>query len=248
MSQDQSQKAWFEEWFDTPFYHSLYQSRDEREAMAFIDRILEHFPLKTSSRILDLACGKGRHSKHLHTRGYEVLGVDLSENSITSAQKWTSQTLNFKVGDMREPQGHLEFDAVFNLFTSFGYFETPEDNIRTLESIHLSLKPNGLLIIDFMNAHKAVQHLQPHYELQRGGIDFAISKSIENQIISKKIDFIHQGIPYHFEERVQLLDLPDFQKYFEKTQFTIINIFGDYQLHGYEPEVSDRLILVARKL
>ena len=87
---------------------------------------------------------------------------------------------------MREPQAFNQFDAVFNLFTSFGYFETEDENLKTLDSIFQSLKPGGLLVIDFFNTQKVLSNLIPKVSEKRGGIEFLISKSLENKIISKK--------------------------------------------------------------
>lgn len=243
-----SSAAWFESWFDTPYYYALYQSRNEEEAARFIDRLLEVLALPADSYVMDLACGKGRHSRYLAQRGLRVLGVDLSPNAIEQAKVSTSDRLHFQVGDMREPQGNSEFDVVFNLFTSFGYFEKSEDNIQTLKAIRQALKPGGRLLIDFMNAEKARNTLQNEYHLERCGIAFHIHKAIEGNIISKKISFSREGQRHQFEERVQLLTLADFQQYFTQTGFHLDQTFGDYQLNPFDPLQSDRLILLARKI
>jgi len=246
MPSERSQ-SWFENWFDTPFYHALYKSRDENEAARFLELLLQKLNLPEGARVLDLACGKGRHSQFLNQKGYQVLGVDLSENSISKAKELEGEHLHFRVGDMRLPQGNQEFDAVFNLFTSFGYFESSAENLKTLHSVWQSLKPGGLLVIDFMNSEKAIRTLQPEYRLARSGIEFFITKSIENEIISKKIRFSESGKDYEFEERVQLLTLKDFEAYFSETGFQILQIFGDYSLNPFDSQESDRLILIGQK-
>lgn len=240
--------AWFESWFDTPYYYALYQSRNEEEAARFIDRLVSWMALPADAKVMDLACGKGRHSRYLAQAGFRVLGIDLSPNAIEQARTSSSERLHFQVGDMREPQGTAEFDVVFNLFTSFGYFEKSDDNIQTLKAIHQALKPGGRLLIDFMNAEKARRNLQNEYHLERSGIAFHIRKSIEGNIISKKIEFTREGQIHQFEERVQLLSLADFRQYFHQTGFQLEQTFGDYQLHPFEPLESDRLILLARKI
>lgn len=242
-----SSPLWFEHWFDSHYYHALYTSRDEKEADHFLSQLLEKIHIPKGAKILDLACGKGRHARFLNQSGYDVLGVDLSENSIHAAKKMENEHLHFKTGDMREPQGLAEFDVVLNLFTSFGYFESASENIRTLEAIHQSLKPNGLLVIDFMNSEKAIQTLQPEHHIKREGIEFFITKTIENQIISKKISFTDNHINHAFEERVQLLTLTDFRHYFDQTGFKELDHFGDYHLQPFDSQHSDRLILVAQK-
>lgn len=239
---------WFEDWFDSDYYHILYKHRDQPEANHIITNLLKTLDLKPGSKVLDLACGKGRHSVFLNECGFDVTGVDLSANSIHQAKAFENERLHFKVGDMREPQGEEEFDAVFNLFTSFGYFESGEENLKTLWSIHQSLKPGGKLVIDFMNSTKAIANLLPAYSLERGGIAFKIKKSIENQVISKKIYFSDMGKDWAFEERVQALELTDFLHYFYKSGFGMPQVFGDYRLLPYNAMSSERMIFVVQRL
>ena len=142
-----SNKDWFVDWFDTPYYHILYQNRNDLEAKKFIQTLMGHLKLPKSSKILDLACGKGRHSKTLNELGYDVLGVDLSENSINEAKRLSNDTLSFRVHDMREVLVGTKFDAIFNLFTSFGYFDSNKENERMCASIAQMLLPLSLIHI-----------------------------------------------------------------------------------------------------
>ncbi len=80
-------KEWFASWFDSPFYHILYKNRDDEEAQQFISNLIQHIHLKKNAKVMDLACGKGRHARMLHQEGLRVLGVDLSPNSISAAKK-----------------------------------------------------------------------------------------------------------------------------------------------------------------
>lgn len=243
-----AKSEWFKDWFDSEFYHILYTNRDQHEADVFISNLLQVLAIQPGAKVLDLACGKGRHSLFLNQLGYDVLGVDLSCNSIGQAHVFENEHLHFQVGDMREPQGAAEFAAVFNLFTSFGYFESAAENLKTLNAIHQSLIPKGYLVIDFMNSTKAIANLVPHYTLERKGVSFTIEKSIENQVISKRISFLNSGKPYFFEERVQALELPDFERYFHQTGFQIQAVFGDYLLSPFDVKASDRMIFVARRI
>lgn len=145
-----STQSWFSSWFDTPYYHILYKDRDDEEAGRFVQNLIRFLELKKGASILDLACGKGRHAMYLNELGYQVTGADLSKNSILCAKRFQNETLRFERHDMREPFGE-KFDAVFNLFTSFGYFDNKEDNLRTVNAIKENLKPNGFAVIDFMN-------------------------------------------------------------------------------------------------
>ena len=135
---DMDKTTWYASWFDTPFYHILYKDRDYSEAQEFMKTLTEYLNIPEKGKILDLACGKGRHSVFLNKLGYDVTGADLSKNSISHAKQFENENLNFKVHDMCLPFGE-EFDAVFNLFTSFGYFENEADNLATVSYTHLTL-------------------------------------------------------------------------------------------------------------
>lgn len=234
---------WFASWFDTPYYHTLYKNRDEKEARQFVINLVEHLELDKPNHILDLACGRGRHSVTLNELGYNVLGVDLSAESIASASKNKSNTLNFSVHDMRTVIEGEQFGAIFNLFTSFGYFDEQTDNEKVLKCINENLKPNGILVIDFMNEHKVVSNLVKKEEKTVQEIKFIINRRTTEKHIYKKIQFLE----YEFEERVQRINLKDFIKLFEKTGFKVKNVFGNFNLNEFNAELSDRLILVAEK-
>jgi len=151
---------WFESWFDTEYYHILYKERNDEEAQLLMDNLTQYLNLPEEARILDLACGKGRHAIYLNSLGYDVTGIDLSENSITEASAYANEKLHFKVHDMRETCDE-KYDAIFNLFTSFGYFDEDDDNLKTLKAIHNSLTETGFAVIDFMNADYVIDNLVP---------------------------------------------------------------------------------------
>src|SRR4051812_27347081 len=95
--------TWFKDWFNSPYYHILYKKRDDKEAQGFMDALAKHLQLNASYKIWDLACGKGRHSIYLNSKGLNVIGTDLSENSIKEALKHSNETLEFYKHDMRTP-------------------------------------------------------------------------------------------------------------------------------------------------
>ena len=144
-------KDWFTEWFDTPFYHQLYKSRNYAEAPFFIDNLEKTLHFKQSDAFLDLACGKGRHSIYLNSKGYDVTGIDLSQNNIEAANQSQNKHLHFFVHDMRETFRPNSFDFVLNLFTSFGYFEDNYDNFRAIKAISENLKSGGKLVLDYIH-------------------------------------------------------------------------------------------------
>ena len=236
-------KMWYSSWFDTPYYHILYKERNYREAQIFMDNLTHYLNLPEKAKVLDLACGKGRHSIYLNQLGFDVLGADLSENSIAEANKNANDTLHFKVHDMREPFEE-KYDAIFNLFTSFGYFENDKDNLTTLKAIKASLSEYGFAAIDFMNVNQVVNTLVPEEIKVVDEIEFHIKRYLKDGHIYKEIDFEDKGQKFHFTEMVKALTLQDFELLMEEAGIYLLDIFGDYKLKKFHKTESERLIMI----
>lgn len=238
---------WYKNWFDSPYYHLLYQHRDDSEAERFITNLVHYCKFQSNARILDLACGKGRHSFMLWKHGFTVTGMDLSANSIADASKEKHERLNFIVQDMRESFGKEKYDVVVNLFTSFGYFEKTDDDLKVLKNIALSLTKGGLLILDYLNSDKIKLCIAPSGNALVNGIDFKWTKKIEGDFVVKKIEFSDNGSNHVYEERVKLISKAWFEKALMDTGFKIETVLGNYDLAPFTAD-SDRLILLARKI
>lgn len=186
---------------------------------------------------------KGRHSIYLNQLGFDVIGADLSENSIASASKNENDTLHFVVHDMRLPFEN-KFEAIFNLFTSFGYFENEEDNLATLLAIKNSLSEYGFAVIDFMNVQHVLDNLVPEEIKTVENIDFHIKRYYSDGHIYKEIDFEDNGEKYHFTERVRALTIENFQEMMDEAGIFLLDIFGDYKLKKFHKKESERLIMI----
>lgn len=240
-------KEWFETWFDTHYYHLLYCERDHEEAKAFIHALADEIHLPKGVKVLDLACGKGRHAVTLHDLGLNVMGVDLSSSSIEEAKKKAGPGLDFMVHDMRDPIQNEEYFAVFNLFTSFGYFDSLEENLKVLRSVHTMLEEGGYFVLDFMNSSKVVNDLVPKETKVIEGITFDIERNYNQSHITKCIRFNDKGEEFYFQERVQALTPSDFYTLLKTTNFKVLNTFGDHKLNAFNEKTSDRFIIVAQK-
>ena len=241
------QKEWFSSWFDTPYYHTLYKNRDYEEASLFIDNVSNFLKIKQSTVCWDLCCGKGRHSIYLNKKGFRVIGTDLSEQSICEANESANETLEFYQHDMRKLFRTNYFEVVFNLITSFGYFERREDDLHVFDSVQKALKSNGLFVFDYLNSEYVKSMIVERDSKTIDGITFNISKKIENNTIIKSIDFTDKGELFHFEERVKLFDKTYFEGLAKECNLTILNTFGNYQLQEFDVNISPRLILVLQK-
>lgn len=241
-------KEWFASWFDTPFYHILYQNRDFDEAEKFINQLLTFLNPPQESKILDLACGKGRHAYFMAKQNYLVEGADLSPESIEHAREhYKMDNLSFKVHDMREPYDSHDFNYVFNFFTSFGYFDSLEDNKRVIQAMEGALCSGGTLVIDFMNASRTIANLVNEEQKEMSGLVFNLERKHENGCIVKDIRFSYKEEDYHYQEKVQALTLHDFQSLIQGTQLKLEQVFGDYNLNEFDEMASKRLIMVLKK-
>jgi SAM-dependent methyltransferase len=234
---------WFSTWFDSPYYHILYASRDDREAEQFIRVLQSHLAIPAGALVLDAACGKGRHARTLQQLGLEVDAFDLSPSNIEEANKVANDQLHFFVHDIREPLPKQErYDVVFNFFTSFGYFDDPVDNARAFQTFAGGLKSKGTLVMDFLNPTYILANLVPQETLHRGGIDFHIKRWEEKGFLYKSITFEDQGHAYSFQEKVELISKEDFLRYAEAAGLHFMNLVGDYTLAKFDAQTSPRMI------
>jgi len=239
-------KDWFVNWFNTSYYHTLYQHRDEAEACRFIDNLCEHLKIKQGAKILDLACGKGRHSIHLAKKGFQTTGVDLAPESILKAKASSVSNVIFEVHDMRMAFKENEFDFVFNLFTSFGYFKNQLENIEVLKGVAKNLKENGCFVLDFLNAEKVIKNLVATENKTIDGIDFELKRTFDGVNITKDIIVKDKNQTYNYQENVSAFSLANIQEMATKSGLQISDTFGDYDLNPFNVNSSDRLILVMR--
>jgi len=234
---------WFTSWFDTPFYHILYKDRDHSEAQLFMDNLTQYLNIPEGGTILDLACGKGRHSMYLNSLGYDITGIDLSENSIAYAKQFENSNLHFEVHDMCRPFGK-QFDAVFNLFTSFGYFDETAANLKTIQAIKANLNDFGFGVIDFMNSDYVIANLVPEEVKIVDNITFNLKRSLEDGYIVKDIMFEVNGKVHNYQERVRAFSLTDFEILFSDAGVYLLDVFGDYKLRKFDSKLSERLIMI----
>ncbi len=241
-------KEWFAEWFDSPYYHLLYKHRDESEARRAIDALLHVMQLPKQARVLDLACGKGRHAKYLAEKGFEVTGLDISFSSITFARQFEHDELSFFQHDMRLPFRVNYFDAAVNFFTSFGYFDSEKEHLQALQNVAKNLRPDGIFLLDFLNAHHVKQILvSSNSEKIVEGVTFKIKKTLRRGHVFKTVEFEAGGRKFFFREKVRLFELADFQRLMSSSGLKIHQTLGGYDGSKFDAASSERLIILVRK-
>src|SRR5690625_1460976 len=241
---------WFEEWFDSPLYEKLYANRDEEEAAKLISLLEKTLSLSKCSKILDLGCGRGRHAINLSRKGYRVTGIDLSEQAITTAREKARashiEDIHFEVRDMRNPLPET-FDAVVNLFTTFGYFKSDAENVSVFDSVRQMLVPGGIFVLDYLNAASVRRSLRPYDEGSFHGIRYTIRRYIAHNAVVKEIEFAGDQIEgtKKYAERVKLYKKSWFEREMQKRHLSIDHIYGDYEGNGFDPDTSDRLLIIS---
>lgn len=239
---------WFENWFGSPYYKILYQNRDELEAQEFVEQLLAYLQPNEGARMLDIACGEGRFARQLAEHGYDVTGIDISHASIATAKAFEDDNLQFYVQDMRHPFFTNYFDYAFNFFTSFGYFANDRDHTLAAKSFAGSLKPNGILVIDYLNQEFVHANLVPEEVISRGSYVFNISRRLERNHFIKDISFLDaDGKRQSYSESVAAFSLADFTRMLRPAGMSLVGTFGDYHLAPYHPADSPRLIMVFKK-
>ncbi len=243
---------WFEEWFDSPLYEKLYAYRNKDEADELADLVEHEIPVYDYPSILDLGCGRGRHAITFAERGYRVTGLDLSDQAILQARRFAKEkeldNVQFQVGDMRRPL-EMEFDAILNLFTTFGYFLKDDENTRVISSVSRMLKPGGVFILDYLNARQVRENLVPEEEESFRDMSVHIQKKIKDNMVYKTITFSGDKLrkPIEYQERVKLYGLDWFRKNLEKVDLTLTKTYGSYNGEPFNENESPRLIMISER-
>ncbi len=244
------QQPWYASWFDSPYYPLLYRNRDMAEAEQFIVALCDYLQAEPGSNALDLACGRGRHALVMARQGLQVTGLDLSESSLAEAtqlaEKHPALKLGFARHDMRAVFAHNHFDLVFNLFTSFGYFDDEEEDQKVIAAVLAALKPGGRFVFDFLHAPFVQETFVPSEEKTIDGVDFAISRHITDTWIVKQINVTDAGHQYRFFEKVRHYSPESLERLLLSQGFIVLRQFGDYQLGDPTPE-SPRCIFICQK-
>lgn len=243
------EEAWFERSFRED-YVLVYRHRDEESADQEVANLLARLPIKQTGRVLDLCCGSGRHARAFARRGYEVVGVDLSDVLLQLARDQNRyENLALYQYDMREIPFADEFDIVVNLFTSFGYFNTDEENMQVVANMAKALKQGGQVVIDYLNPSYVKANLIPSSTKEIEGLYIEERRWIVDGYVKKRIMVkdVEADEPREYLEQVRLYEAHEMKEMMERAGFTDIQLFGDYSYTTYEQAASPRMIFFAEK-
>ncbi|MDI6401002.1 class I SAM-dependent methyltransferase [Balneolaceae bacterium ANBcel3] len=240
---------WYISWFDHPFYEKVYAQRDDREAARLIDLVSAKYSPERFNKVLDMGCGRGRHSLLLAQKGYQVTGVDLSPEAIHKAGEAAKQLgraeVIFDQGDMRTYRGEKK-DLVCSFFTSFGYFPEDGENRSVLENMKHNLRSDGRLILDYLNPEQVRSQLIEQEQMEMGGLVCKITRRIDRDVVEKEMKFTgnHLEEPLVFKERVKLYTYSWFEESFKQLNMKVENLYGAYDGSPYQEAESSRMLMM----
>ncbi len=230
-------------WYETAFrkeYLDVYYRRDEESAKAEAEFAAGVLGLPDACRVLDVACGAGRHARALAALGHDVTGIDLSPDLLALATDVACVR-----ADMRALPFSGTFHAATSFFTSFGYFDD-DDNLAALRSIAGTLRPAGVYLLDFLNATAVMHHLVPEGTEERDGRTYHFTRRIENGRVEKDVVIEDDGVTLSYTESVRLYNHHDLQALLRDAGLSPVASYGAFDGRDYTTD-APRCIVVARK-
>jgi len=241
---------WFKDWFNTQEYLNVYQHRNESDAEEHVKLILENVEISSGAKILDMACGAGRHAIIFARKIFNVTAVDLSENLISIAERSAQNEnlkINFVQSDIRNFESSNKFNLVINLFTSFGYFETDEENFSVLKKAYDLLVDDGYFVLDFFNSEFLQNNLVEFSEENLDEAEIHQFRKIKDKRVTKKIVITKNGNISQFEESVRMFTKDELTDAIQNIGFDIYKTFGDFFGNEFDNLNSPRLIMICKK-
>jgi 2-polyprenyl-3-methyl-5-hydroxy-6-metoxy-1,4-benzoquinol methylase len=241
---------WFEDWFNSKEYLDVYQHRNESDAKLLFELIIKHIEIPIKGKVLDLACGPGRHSLLFARKGFDVTGIDLSENLLRVAESSSRKEklkIQFIKADLRNIELTEKFDLVVNLFTSFGFFEKDEDNFSIFRTASDVLKPGGYFVFDFLNSTFVENNLVRESSENKLNEKIIQKRRIEGDRVIKDIIIQYNGTVKTFYESVKLYRWQKLHEVIKENGLAIKNTFGDFTGSDFMEATSPRIIIIAQK-
>lgn len=240
---------WYKSWFNSPWYTKLYQHRTEQEAVEAVQLVRDVAGLEQGARVLDLCCGYGRHANALAEHGYRVVGLDASEHLIALAkERYPHKNVDYVIGDMRGPYHDGPFDAIVNFFTSFGYFDTHEENLCVMHTIAENLTTGGILVFDFLNSSIVRRTLNPESMNMVGETLIIQERWIDEPYVKKRITVnVPCSAEHVFSEQVRLYAFQELCDMVMQAGLSLRSTHGSYVGAPFDAATSERCIIIAEK-
>jgi len=241
---------WFKDWFASDFYLSVYSHRNDEDASKFLNKVLSFVSVPAGSKVLDAACGAGRHSVIMAQKGFDVTAFDLSQPLLDKAiEKAVELNLNIKFSreDLRYVSYNERFNLILNIFTSFGYFYNDDENFAFIRSAYNMQEEEGVFIFDYLNEKYLRGRLVPSTRKIVNGFEVLEEREIKNNRVVKKITIRKDNDSLDYEESVQLYSFNEIIERFKEIGYKAVKSFGSYECTPFIPDESDRIIIIFQK-
>lgn len=247
-------KEWFAEWFNHPLYLRVYSHRDETEAKTCLTTILQKTSLDALTpediRVMDIACGAGRHALEFAKLGFTTTANDLSPFLLECTRTKAAEenlSLECTQQDMRHISAENTYDLVVQLFSSFGYFKTNKEDLQVLRNVHRALKKDGRYILDLINPVHLKKNLIPSSSRTLDDLKISEERHIEGDRVIKQITISSPEDTLSFEESVRLYNPKTIREMLASAGFGITGIYGEYNGSAFDEKTSPRMMIFARK-
>jgi SAM-dependent methyltransferase len=230
-------------WYETAFrkqYLDLYYRRSDEAARGEAAFAVRAMGLGEGARVLDVACGAGRHARALGALGMRVVGADLSRDLLAAA----ADVVRVRA-DMRALPFRGAFEAATSFFTSFGYFDDA-GNAETMASLAATLRPRGMFLLDFMNAVAVEAHLVPESREERDGRAYHVRRRIDDGRVLKDVVIEEEGLTLSYSESVRLYNHHELVRLLKEAGLSTVASYGAFDGRDFTTD-APRCILVARK-
>ncbi|HKL30726.1 MAG TPA: class I SAM-dependent methyltransferase [Natrialbaceae archaeon] len=243
-------------WHENPafwdaFRNFMFPPEKYEQAPEQVDRVLDLADVEPTGHVLDVPCGVGRHAAPLAERGFDVTAVDATERYLDDAREHaaeTSEAIEFVHADMREFQRPETFDAVFNLYTSFGYFEDRRDDERTARNFYESLKPGGTLVMSLAAKEILAGKFEERSWEERDGAYLLEEREVTDDWTWMKNQWhlVVDGDGQSFTVSHRLYSAYELSELLRRVGFSDVAAYGDLEGAPYDTD-AERLVVVAEK-
>lgn len=241
---------WFKEWFSSKDYLDVYRHRNDEDTENLVNLIISKINIKHNAKILDAACGAGRHAIKFAELGYAVTGFDLSETLLDIARtEAIKRNLNiiFERSDIREYSSDEKFDVILNLFTSFGYFDSDEENFAFIKIAYNLLNNDGYYVLDYFNKNFVENNLvKTTQRIVNGKLILEVRELVNDRVV-KKIHIKNNDQENEFMESVKLYSYQKIVNEFNNIGFKNLQVYGNYLGDSFDEEKSERCIIIFQK-
>ena len=243
-------------WFSNPdfwflFYDWMFTAESFDQAREQVEDIVKLSGI-ASGTVLDLCCGPGRHSVPLRKAGFEVTGVDLQPLLLDKAREYATKenaTLEFIKDDMRSFRRPAFFDLVLSMFSSFGYFEDPSEDLRVVENVYYSLRRGGQFLLDLRGKEVHAKGFTETVSSEMANGDLVFQGTQNNDGWTRAITtwvYVQGNRADSFEVTINLYSGAEVRNLLREAGFSNVRLYGDLKGAPYDHN-ANRLIVVAEK-